>query len=139
MRERASMGINIALRVGIVALTLGTAYIHLLLGSMMFLANAAGYVVLAVAMVVPIGIVERNRWLVRAALAAFTAVTIVGWLMFGARFWLGYLATGIEVALIALLVVEMFRYDGGPLNVVRRGADLALSIVRWPFARRGEA
>lgn len=133
------MGIGIALRVGIVALALATAYIHLLLGSMMFLANAAGYAVLAVAMVVPIGIVDRNRWLVRAVLLVFTAATIGGWLLFGARFWLGYLDKAIEVGLIALLVVEMFRYDGGPLNVVRRGIDLARSVIRRPFARRGEA
>ena len=43
--------VGIALRVAIVSLTLATAYIHFTLGSLLFLANAAGYAVLAVAMV----------------------------------------------------------------------------------------
>ncbi len=49
---------------------------------------------------------------------------------------LAYVDKGIEVALIALLVVEMFRYDGGPVVVVRRGINLVVSIARAPFAGR---
>ena len=127
------------LRAGIVVLTLATAYIHTTLGSMLFLANAAGYLVLAVAMVLPIAFFERNRWLVRAALLGFTAATIVGWVMFGARFWLGYLDKAIELGLIALLVIETFRYDGGPAVVLRRAVDLGVTIVRMPFARKSDA
>ena len=130
---------NAILRIGIVVLTLATAYIHTTLGSMLFLANALGYLVLAVAMVLPIAFLERNRWLVRAALLGFTAATIVGWVMFGARFWLGYLDKAIEIGLIALLVIEMFRYDGGPAAVLRRSVDLAVSIVRMPFSRKSDA
>lgn len=129
---------GIGLRVMIVALTLATAYIHTTLGSMMFMANAAGYTVLAIAMVVPIAIVARYRWLVRAALAVFTAVTILGWVMFGARFWLGYLAKGIEIVLIVALLIEMYRYDGGPVGVTRKGIDLAKSIARYPRSRRSK-
>ena len=129
----------IVLRVGIVALALATAYIHITLGSMMFLANAAGYVVLAVAMIAPLPILARYRWLVRAALVGFTAFTIIGWIAFGARFWLGYVDKAIEVGLIALLVIEMLRYDGGPANVLRRLFDLGVSVVRRPFARKGDA
>ena len=139
MFEGSRSPVDIVLRGAIVTLTLATAYIHMTLGSMLFLANAASYAVLAAAMVAPIGIVARNRWLVRAALVAFAAATIVGWAIMGPRFWLAYLDKGIEVALIALLVAEMFRHDGGPLGVVRRGIDLAVSILRFPFARRGEA
>lgn len=128
-----------ALRVGVVALALATAYIHSTLGSPMFLANAAGYAVLALAMVAPIGVLRRNRWFVRAALAGFTVMTIFGWLMFGARFWLAYLDKAIEIGLIVLLVAEMMRYDGGPANVLRRMVDAAVSLVRQPFAKRGEA
>jgi len=130
---------NAILRIGIVVLTLATAYIHTTLGSMLFLANALGYLVLAVAMVLPIAWFETNRWLVRAALLGFTAATIVGWVMFGARFWLGYLDKAIEIGLIALLVIEMFRYDGGPAAVLRRSVDLAVSIVRMPFSRKSDA
>jgi hypothetical protein len=135
--ERDSLGI--ALRVAIVGLTLATAYIHLTLGSMLFLANAAGYTVLAIAMVLPVGFFARNRWLIRAALTGFTAATIVGWALIGPRFFLAYVDKGIEVALIALLVVEMFRYDGGPLAVVRRGINLLVTIVRLPFSRGSAA
>ena len=87
----------------------------------------------------PIGIIVRNRWLVRVALLGFTAVTIVGWALIGPRFMLAYVDKGIEVALVALLVVEMFRYDGGPVAVIRRGIDLLVSIAQMPFNGRSAA
>lgn len=132
--------VTVVLRLAIVGLALATAYIHTTLGGLpIFVANAIGYAVFAVAMIVPLAIVARNRWLVRAALLAFTSFTILGWVMFGARYWLAYVDKGIELALIGLLVVEMFRYDGGPANVIRRGIDLLLAIVRLPFSRRSAA
>ena len=134
--EEMRDSLGIALRVVIVSLALATAYIHLTLGSLLFLANAAGYAVLAVGMIVPIGLIARNRWLVRAALAGFTTMTIVGWALIGPRFMLAYVDKGIEIVLISLLVVEMFRYDGGPVAVVRRGIDLLVSIARAPFSGR---
>ena len=134
---RDSLGI--ALRVVIVSLTLATAYIHFTLGSLLFLANAVGYTVLAVAMVIPLGIAVRYRWLVRAALLGFTSVTIIGWLLIGGRFMLAYIDKGLEVVLIALLLVEMFRYDGGPVNVIRKGLALVATIVRMPFKGRSAA
>ena len=135
--ERDSIGI--ALRVAVVSLALATAYIHTTLGSMLFMANAAGYTLLAIAMIVPLKLFARNRWLIRAALAGFTAATIVGWALMGPRFFLAYVDKAIEVGLIALLVVEMFRYDGGPLAVVRRGVNLLISIARMPFSRHRAA
>lgn len=135
--ERDSIGI--ALRAAVVGLALATAYIHLTLGSMLFIANAVGYVVLAIAMILPFRLFARNRWLVRAALTGFTAATIVGWALFGPRFFLAYVDKGIEIALIALLVVEMFRYDGGPMAVVRRGISLLITIARLPFSRQRPA
>jgi hypothetical protein len=132
--ERDTMGI--ILRVAIVVLALATGYIHLTLGGLMFLANALGYFVAAAAMVVPIAIFDRYRWLIRAGLLGFTLITIFGWVMFGGRFMLAYVDKAIEVGLIAALVVEMFRYDGGPVNVLRRLVQLGLTIVRMPFAGR---
>jgi hypothetical protein len=35
---------------------------------------------------------SRYRWLVRLALVLFALATIGGWLMFGGRYFLGYLA-----------------------------------------------
>jgi len=109
-----------AVRLTVILLTLATAYIHSMLGGLMFTANAAGYFGFAVLMALPLRMASRWRWVIRAALIAFTAATVVGWVLFGARFWLGYLDKGIEVALILLLGVEMVHYDGGPIPVARR-------------------
>lgn len=137
--EGTRSNVGVILRVAIVVLTLATAYIHTTLGSLMFMANAAGYVVLAVAMIAPVPILARYRWLVRAALLGFTVFTIFGWVMFGARYWVAYLDKGIEIALITLLVIEMIRYDGGPASVLRRLVDLGMTVLRYPFARKGGA
>ena len=128
-RQRGIQPFTIALRVTIVALTLATAAIHVTLGGTLFLMNAIGYAVLALAMVLP-GPVARLRWLTRYALIGFTVVTIAGWLMFGARFDLAYLDKGIEVALIGLVLIESWVIDGGPLAVARRAFRIAGSILR---------
>jgi hypothetical protein len=111
--------IALLLRAGVVALALATAYIHLTLGGLLFLANAAGYAALAVAMVVP-GQLGGIRWIVRLALLGFTVTTIVAWVLVGPRFPLAYLDKAIEVALVGLLTLEIQRIDGGPVGVVRK-------------------
>ena len=128
-RQRGIQPFTFALRAVIVALTLATAAIHVTLGGTLFLMNAIGYAVLAGAMVLP-GPVGRLRWLIRYALIGFTAVTIVAWLAFGARFDLAYLDKGIEVALIGLVLIESWVIDGGPLAVVRRAVRIAGSVLR---------
>jgi len=128
-RQRGIQPFTLTLRAGIVALTLATAAIHVTLGGTLFLMNAIGYAVLAIAMVLP-GPVARIRWLTRYALIGFTAVTIVGWFMFGARFDLAYLDKGIEVALIGLVLIESWAIDGGPLAVARRATRFATSVLR---------
>ena len=121
--------LSVLLRVAIVVLALSTAYIHSTLGGMMFMLNALGFLVLGLAMVAPLGIASQYRWLIRAALIVFALMTIGGWLMFGGHYDLGYLATGIEIGLIALLFVEMLRYDGGPFAVAQRGWALAMGVL----------
>ncbi len=128
-RQRGIQPFTVVLRAAIVALTLATAAIHVTLGGTLFLMNAIGYAVLAIAMVAP-GPVGRLRWLIRYGLIGFTTVTIVGWLMFGARFDLAYLDKGIEVALIGLVLIESWVVDGGPLNVARRAVRIGNSILR---------
>jgi hypothetical protein len=118
-QPQASGPLTIALRIAIVGLTLATAQIHATLGGLMFTLNALGYATLAAAMVLP-GPIGRIRWLTRYALIGFTAVTVLGWLAFGARFDLAYIDKAIEVVLIALLLVESWVIDGGPLAVARR-------------------
>jgi len=122
--------LSVLLRVAIVALTLSTAYIHSTLIGMEFMLNALGFLVLGLAIVAPLAIASHYRWLIRAALIVFALMTIGGWLMLGGRYWLGYLATVIELGLIALLFVEMLRYDGGPVAVAQRGWALAMSVLR---------
>ena len=125
---------TLVLRTIVVLLTLATAAIHASLGGMMFMANAVGYSVLALAMIVP-GPLTRFRWLVRLALMGFAAVTIAGWVAFGARFDLAYLDKAIEVALIGILLVEQWRSDGGPAGVYRLARRLLGGIATGTFAR----
>ncbi len=110
---------DIVLRVAIVALTLATAYIHLTLGGALFTLNAIGYVVGAAAMVVPIAIAVRYRWLVRIGLAGYAATTIVGWVIEPIFYSTAYLAKAIEVVLIALLTIDFARRDGNPIERIR--------------------
>jgi hypothetical protein len=122
------------LRTIVVLLTLGTAAIHASLGGMLFMANAAGYVVLALAMVAP-GPAMHGRWLIRLALIAFAAATIAGWVAFGPRFGLAYLDKTIEIALIGVLLVEQWRSDGGPVGVYRRIRRLLGGVAAVTVAR----
>ena len=115
--------VDIALRTGIVTLTIATAYIHSTLGGMLFTLNALGYVVLAAAMVLPIGFFHEVRWLTRIALIGYTAATVIGWYLIGPRYDTAYIAKGIELVLIALLVVESYHRDGSPVRIARRIAS----------------
>jgi hypothetical protein len=120
---------DIALRTGILGLTLATAYIHATLGGMLFTLNAVGYVVLAAAMVVPLPFFANIRWLIRLALIGYTTATIVGWYLMGPRYDTAYMAKGIELVLVALLVVESYHNDGSPVQIARRLAALAARFV----------
>ena len=62
---------DVALRALIVALALGTAYIHSTLGGLLFTLNAIGYVTAAVAMVIPLALAVRFRWVVRLGLIGY--------------------------------------------------------------------
>lgn len=126
-RRRA---IDVAIRIGIVVLTLATAAIHLSLGGLLFTLNAAGYAALAVAMVAPLALAGRVRWLTRFALLGFTLATIVGWLVMGPRFPLAYMTKAVEVGLVVLLIAEILRAHGGPAGVVRQLATLVPGRIR---------
>ena len=133
MQTRASGAsisvVDVALRAGIVGLTLATAFIHSTLGGLLFTLNAAGYLVLAAALVAPLPFFGHIRWLTRLALLGYTATTIGGWYLFGPRYDVAYLAKGIELLLMALLVVESYRSDGSPVDVARRLFGLGSRIV----------
>lgn len=105
---RASFG---PVQWGIIALTLATALIHLVLAIpmtlVMFYLNGLGYIVLLVALYLPRLAPYRRR--VRWALMAFAAVTLLGWAGVGERSSIAFLDKTIEVALLVLLWVEWRR------------------------------
>jgi hypothetical protein len=121
---------DVALRAAIVGLTLGTAYIHSTLGGALFTLNAIGYGVLAVAMVAPLAVASRFRWIVRLALAGYAASTIVGWAIQGPFYSTAYVAKAIEVALVVLLAIDFVRFDGNPVALIRREVRTGVARLR---------
>jgi hypothetical protein len=117
--SRPLSGGDIVLRVAIVALALSTAWIHLNLGGLRFTLNAAGYVALSIAMIAPIPLAVRYRWLTRLALAGYAATTIVAWAVEGPYYSTAYVAKAIELTLIALLVIDIARRDRNPVERLR--------------------
>ena len=129
---RPFSAVDAAIRLAIVGLTLGTAYIHSTLGGLLFTLNALGYVVAAVAIVIPLALAVRFRWVVRLGLIGYAATTIVGWAIQGPYFSTAYIAKAIEVALIVLLAIDFARMDGNPISVMK--SELAQLNAR--FGRR---
>ena len=134
--SRSFTAVDAIIRVAIVALVLGTASIHSTLGGLLFTLNAAGYVVAAIAMIAPIALASRFRWVVRAGLIGYAITTIVGWAMQGPFYSTAYLAKAIELALIALVAIDFVRFDGNPVAVVRRELAAGMAFFR---ARRAGA
>jgi hypothetical protein len=120
------------LTAAIVGLTLATGYIHFTLGGVLFTLNALGYAGLAAIYVVgamaPMPIIEKFSWFPRMALIGYAATTIVGYLVMGPYFTLGWIAKGIEVALIVLVAVDILRVYGSPMGLIR-AAVTSLSPV----------
>src|SRR6188508_3557735 len=98
--------VDVAIRAAIVALVLATGYIHFTLGGLLFTLNAAGYAVAAVAMIVPLALAVRFRWIVRVGLMGYAATAIVAWAVMGPYFTTAYIAKAIEVALIVTLAID---------------------------------
>ena len=125
------------LTAAIVGLTLATAYIHLTLGGLLFTLNGLGYLGLAALIVIgaagPIAVVKRFSWFPRLALIGYAATTIVGYLVMGPYFSLGFIAKGIEVALIGLLVVDVIRVYGSPVGLVRTALESVASVLPERF------
>lgn len=118
-----------AVRLVVTVLALATAWIHAWMGGTLFLLNAAGYVTLTVALLVPLPSPLRDaRWLARLALLAFTMATIVGWALFGARFWLAYLDKAIELVLVVAVVLDIWLSDGGPDGIADQARRLGTRL-----------
>ena len=125
------------LTAAIVGLTLATGYIHLTLGGLLFTLNGLGFVGLAglvvIGAVAPVALVQRFSWFPRIALIGYAAMTIAGYLVMGPYFTLGFIAKGIEVALIAVVVVDIVRVYGSPMAFVRSALDSVASVLPERF------
>jgi hypothetical protein len=128
-RPAALRASDVVIRLAIVGLALATGYIHSTLGGLLFTLNAVGYLVAAVAMIVPLALAVRFRWIVRLGLIGYAATTIIGWAIQGPFYSTAYLAKGIEVALIVLLAIDFARMDGNPITVIRRELAAFMSLV----------
>ena len=126
---------DIAVRAAIVALALATGYIHSTLGGLLFTLNAVGYAVAAIAIVVPLALAVRFRWVVRVGLMGYAATAILMWAIQGPYYQTAYIAKAIEVALIVVLAVDFARHDGNPIALIRRELAAFSSLV----TRRGTA
>ena len=127
----------------IVGLALATGYIHLGLGGLLFTLNGLGYIGLAGLIVIgaaaPMPIVKRFSWFPRVALVGYTAMTIAGYLVMGPYFTLGFIAKGIEVVLIAALVVDVVRVYGSPMGLVRTAIGSVAPVLPLPARIRALA
>ena len=134
LRTRAAGAV---LTAAIVGLTLATAYIHSTLGGLLFTLNALGYLGLAALIVIgaaaPVAIVERFSWFPRLALIGYTLMTIAGYLVMGPYFTLGFIAKGIEVALVTLLLMDVVRVYGSPFGLVRTALESVSPILPERF------
>jgi hypothetical protein len=130
---------DVALRAAIVALALATGYIHSTLGGVLFTLNALGYLTAAIAMVIPLAIAVRFRWVVRLGLIGYAAMTITGWAIQGPYYSTAYIAKAIEVALIVLVAIDFARMDGNPVTVVKRELASFVALVSRRRATAGAA
>jgi hypothetical protein len=120
LRTRAAGAV---LTTAIVGLALTAGYIHLGLGGFLFTMNGLGYLGLAglfvIAATVSHPIVRTFSWAPRVMLAGYAAMTISAYLVMGPYFTLGWITKGIEVAMIALVAVDVIRVFGSPMGLVR--------------------
>lgn len=96
------------LQIVIILLSVATALIHIILAIpenlLMFYLNGFGYLVLVIALYLP-QLKSQQSW-IRWALIAYTAVTIIAWVVVGARNPIAYADKLIEVVLIILLLLD---------------------------------
>jgi hypothetical protein len=100
--------VDIAIRIGVVVLTLMAAVVHLsrLFPDPVFILNGLGYLALLAALYLPIPRLLSYRRVVRWTLIGYATLTILAWVAIGERTLLGYSTTAGEVALVILLLRE---------------------------------
>src|SRR5919202_781521 len=97
--------VDIAIRIGVVVLTLTTAVVHLslLFPDLVFILNGLGYLTLLGALYLPIARLVPYRRVVRWTLIGYATLTISLWIAIGERTLLGFSTTADEVVLVILL------------------------------------
>ena len=102
---------NIALQIGVIILTLITAFVHLSLNfpDPVFILNGLGYLTLLATLYLPISQLVPYRRLVRWLLIGYAGLTVILWLAIGLRTSIGYTTTADKVLLILLLLLETRR------------------------------
>jgi hypothetical protein len=128
---------ELALSLAIIELTLVTAYIHLTLGGTLFTLNGLGYIGLAAAIVataLPVALLRRLAWLPRIGLAGYTAATIGAYLVIGPYFTLGWVAKGVEVAILTVVAADLVQRYGSPRGLLR-----AMALTVRGTSRAGSA
>lgn len=99
-------------QIGIIALTLVTALIHLALRlpDLLFILNGLGYMALLAGLYWPVQQLWGVRAPIRWGLLVYTIITILAWLVLGDKqMALGYITKVVELALIGLLLVENYQ------------------------------
>lgn len=104
---------NQQIHYGVLLCTVMTAVIHIYLSfqfvkspDAVFLLNGLGYLALVAALYIPFAALSPYRTPLRWLLIAYTALTIVLWILFGARTAIGYIDKLIEIALIIFLWLD---------------------------------
>jgi hypothetical protein len=134
--------VDIAVVAIVAVLTLSTAYIHYWVGGMMLMLNAAGYVTLVLALLGTTFFYRRALPLVLAVIAAYAAVTILGWLIMGPYFDVAYLAKAIEIVLIVTISTWLWLNRSWTREAFAWAATLpktALGALRKPKSGTGGA
>lgn len=97
-----------ALQIAIILLALATAIIHIVLAIpetlIPFYLNGLGYIALVTALYLPQ--LSRYQNTIRWVLIAYTAFTVVAWVVVGQRNTIAYVDKAIEVVLLALLFMD---------------------------------
>ncbi len=104
---------NRQLQYGAILCAVVTATIHIYLSfqfvpspDWVFLLNGIGYLVLIGALYLPLAALSPYQQPLRWILIAYTALTIVLWVLLGARTTIGYFDKLVEVALIIFLWLD---------------------------------
>jgi hypothetical protein len=119
MTSAAQSRVN-GMSLAILLLAAATGLIHLWKGisggDLMFIANGIGYLVLAAVAYLPLPVSGTLRRLAKWALLAFTAITIIGWVLIGERSAIGFIVKAIEVVLIILVFLDLRKKGTGSLT-----------------------